>query len=58
MKADGHITQPEAEAVGVSLQTACAVAWIGYALEDVLDHPKAVAMGAEELADWLRTEDH
>ena len=53
-----NITEESAAAtIGATMREACAATWCAKAMADVFDHPKAVAMGAEELADWLRTED-
>jgi|TARA_R110000796_G_scaffold129256_2_gene244980 hypothetical protein len=47
------ITKEGASKVGLTLREACAVAWCAKAMGDLIDHPKAVAMGADELAKWL-----
>ena len=47
------ITKEGASKVGLTLREACAVAWCAKAMGDLIDHPKAVAMGADELAEWL-----
>jgi hypothetical protein len=47
------ITKESASKVGLTLREACAVAWCAKAMTDLIDHPKAVAMGADELAKWL-----
>lgn len=50
-----NITKEKAAAnLGATVKEACAVVWFSYAAADVFDYPKAVAMGAEELAEWLR----
>jgi hypothetical protein len=47
------ITKEGASRAGLTLREACAVAWCAKAMGDLIDHPKAVAMGADELAKWL-----
>ena len=52
-----NITPESALRLGMSLKEACAAVWLSQAAADVLDHPKAVAMGTDALADWLRGSD-
>jgi hypothetical protein len=47
------ITKEGASKAGLTLREACAIAWCAKAMGDLIDHPKAVAMGADELAKWL-----
>jgi hypothetical protein len=49
------ITKESAEKMGLTLQEACAVTWCAFAQSDLIDYPRAVAMGADELSDWLKT---
>lgn len=49
-----NITPESALRLGMSVKEACCIAWMMKAAADVLDYPKAVAMGAEEMADWLK----
>ena len=50
-----NITKEKAAAnLGATVKEACAVVWLIKASADVFERPKAVAMGAEELAEWLR----
>ena len=51
------VTEKSAAEFGLSVTEACAIVWLTQAAADVIDYPEAVAMGAEELAEWLR-EDH
>lgn len=48
-----NITEAGAAQLGMSVKEACCVVWLTQAAADVLDYPRAVAMGAEEMADWL-----
>jgi hypothetical protein len=49
-----NVTEEKALKLGLSVQELCAMVWLTQAAADLIDYPEAVAMGAEELAEWLR----